>query len=143
MGDFNVVLRSSKRIGGRTVDYMAKKLMNALDDIGMIELQASGGDFSWYNGRERGAIYSKIDRGVANSDWWGMFPDTSLSFLPETTSDHKSFILRTFQRKPYARRLFIFEAMLTRDPRSYDVVRHFWLSIPQARPLRLCLDLGK
>ncbi|KAL5555562.1 hypothetical protein UlMin_037798 [Ulmus minor] len=140
MGDFNAVLRSSERVGGRTVDPMAERVMNALDDIGMIELNAAGGDFSWYNGRTRWAIFSKIDRGMANSDWWDLFPNASLSFLPETASDHKPLLLHTSPREVFIRRQFKFEAMWTRDPRSIVVVRHSWLATPHGRPHSQFLD---
>ena len=38
VGDFNAILGSSKRVGGRIVDDLAYMVLNALDDIGMIEL---------------------------------------------------------------------------------------------------------
>ncbi|KAL5541135.1 hypothetical protein UlMin_044352 [Ulmus minor] len=101
MGGFNAVVHSSERVGGRTVDPLAERVMNALDDIGMIELIAYGGDFSWYNGRSRGVIFWKIDHGMANLDWWDLFPNATLSFLPETTSDHKPLVLRTSPREVF------------------------------------------
>ncbi|KAL5577574.1 hypothetical protein UlMin_019273 [Ulmus minor] len=140
MGDFNAVLHSSERVGGRTVDPLAERVMNALDDIGMIELNAANGDFSWYNGRSRRAIFSKIDRGMANSDWWDLFPNASLSFLPETASDHKPLLLHTSPREVFIPRQFKFEAMWTRDPRSFAVVRHSWLATPHGRPHTQFLD---
>ncbi|KAL5550973.1 hypothetical protein UlMin_001149 [Ulmus minor] len=115
MGDFNVELRSSKRIGGRRTNNMAEVVMNALDDVGMIELQAFGGEFSWYNGRVNGAIYSKIDRGMANTEWWCLFPNASLRYLSETNFDRKPLILRTSICEPYVRKQFKFEAIWTRD----------------------------
>ncbi|KAL5555798.1 hypothetical protein UlMin_038034 [Ulmus minor] len=36
----------------------------------MIELQASGVPFFWNNRQDVCVIYSKIDRGVVNSEWW-------------------------------------------------------------------------
>ena len=39
-------------------------VLNALDDIGMIEWQALGGPFYRNNRRDVGVIYSKIDRGL-------------------------------------------------------------------------------
>ena len=36
--NFNVILRSTERIGGRIVDDLAYMVLNILDDVGMIEL---------------------------------------------------------------------------------------------------------
>ena len=81
IGNFNSLIHSSERVGGRVVDNMADIVLNALDDIGVIKLQASGRVFSWNNRREVGRIHSKIDRAFAKSDWWAVFPNAYRSYF--------------------------------------------------------------
>ncbi|KAL5539435.1 hypothetical protein UlMin_043986 [Ulmus minor] len=100
IGDFNTVLRSFERVGGRDRDPVADYVLEAMDNLGMIELNISGGDFSWRNRREVRPIHSKIDRGLANVDWWSLFPNASLCYLPETMSDHKPLLLYTSPQEP-------------------------------------------
>ena len=75
------------------MDLIAKVVLQAVDYLGMIELNVSRYEFCWSNRRDGGKIYSKIYRGVANADWWALFPDASLNFMPETTSNHKPLLL--------------------------------------------------
>ena len=46
MGDFNAILRNYEWLVGRARDNMADVVLNALDDIGMKELLASGAELS-------------------------------------------------------------------------------------------------
>ena len=47
IGDFNVVLHSNEGVGERLCDPMANVVFNLLKDMGMIELYAADGVFSW------------------------------------------------------------------------------------------------
>ncbi|KAL5560653.1 hypothetical protein UlMin_036864 [Ulmus minor] len=111
IGDFNAVLCSSERVGGRVRDPLANYVLEAMDNLGMIELNISRREFSWRNRREVRHIHSKIDRGLANVDWWSLFPEASLCYLPETVSDHKPLLLHTSPQDPFTRKPFRFEAM--------------------------------
>ena len=49
------VLRSSESFRARIVDPLASLVLNALDNLGMIEIQDAGVKFSWVNVKMRRA----------------------------------------------------------------------------------------
>lgn len=66
MGDFNAVLRPDDRVNGQPVhDSETRDFKDFLINTGLCELKTIGRDFTWTNGH----IFSKIDKGLANSDW--------------------------------------------------------------------------
>ncbi|KAL5562053.1 hypothetical protein UlMin_031800 [Ulmus minor] len=96
----------------------------------MLLIPTSGSNFSWTNCKQGNRrISSKIDRDVVNEDWWRSFPNASIRMLPQTTSDHNPQILYCFGQVYFAKRLFRFKAMWTKDKRSHWVVNQAWWSL--------------
>lgn len=70
MGDFNNVLRSQDRIGGRIVtDNEYGGLSKMLDTTGLYEMDNIGDHFTWSNKQSDSTIYSRIDRVIGNIEW--------------------------------------------------------------------------
>ncbi|KAL5563120.1 hypothetical protein UlMin_032867 [Ulmus minor] len=135
MGDFNTIWSSSDRSSGSGMDIGSRRMRSALDNLGMILIPASGGNYTWSNHRQgHRRIRSKIDRVVANDEWWSCFPNASIRMLPQTTSDHNPQILYCFGQNSFAKRPFRFEAMWTEDKRSYWVVNQAWQSFNHQFP---------
>ncbi|KAL5548196.1 hypothetical protein UlMin_003427 [Ulmus minor] len=83
MGDFNEVLYREDRHGGREETSSSVHMINAVDNLGLVELPSQGLKYSWTNGRIAGhEIRAKLDRVVANSDWWHLFPNAEMKILP-------------------------------------------------------------
>ncbi|KAL5551835.1 hypothetical protein UlMin_002011 [Ulmus minor] len=110
LGDFNGICNRQDRSSNRRLD---------------------GGSRTMY-GRQR--VNSRIDRGVANEDWWRLFPNAMLQFLPQTSSDHHPQVLSCFGQNVYAKRPFRFEAAWVEDRCCYGVVNHAWSRRSHPRP---------
>ena len=143
MGDFNGVLYREDRHGGREETSSSVHMINDVDNLGLVELPSQGLKYSWTNGRIAGhEIRAKLDRGVANSDWWHLFPNADTKILPQNSSDHSPILLNSKGCSLFIRRSFRFEAIWTRDRRSHWVVEHAWAKGFHAKPsTRLCRSL--
>ncbi|KAL5557491.1 hypothetical protein UlMin_039727 [Ulmus minor] len=135
LGDFNGIYNRQDRSSNRRLDGGSRIMCEALDNLGMITIPSSGFFYSWSNrryGRQR--VNSRIDRGVANEDWWRLFPNARLQLLPQTSSDHHPQVLSCFGQNMYAKRPFRFEAAWVEDRRYYGVVNHAWSRRFHPRP---------
>ncbi|KAL5537352.1 hypothetical protein UlMin_045880 [Ulmus minor] len=135
IGDFNGIWVSSDRSSNRGLDNGSRRMRNAMDNLGMITIPHSGFSYTWTNRRRNhGLVHSWIDRGVANEEWWRLFPNASIQILPQTTSDYNPQVLHCFGQQSYAKRPFWFEAAWVEDQRSYWVVNHAWWTKSHPRP---------
>ncbi|KAL5538574.1 hypothetical protein UlMin_045893 [Ulmus minor] len=135
IGDFNTIWSSTDCSSGSGMDIGSRRMRSALNNLGMLLIPASGGNYSGSNRRQGNRrIRSKIDRAVANEEWWRSFPNASIRMLPQTTSDHNPQILYCFGQNSFAKRPFRFEAMWTEDERSYWVVNQAWKSMNHQFP---------
>ncbi|KAL5581946.1 hypothetical protein UlMin_014388 [Ulmus minor] len=143
MGDFNGVLYREDRHGGREETSSSVHMINAVDNLGLVELPSQGLKYSWTNGRIAGhEIRAKLDRAVANSDWWQLFPNAEMKILPRNSSDHSPILLNSEGCSSFVRRPFRFEAIWTRDKRSHWVVEHAWAKGFHSKPsTRFCKSL--
>ena len=120
IGDFNGVWASRDHSSNKRVDRDSKIMREALYNLGMLSIPSSGFYFTWSNNRQgRNRINSRMDRGVANENWWGLFPNASIKLMPQSTSDHNSQVLYCFGQHTFAKRPFRFEAAWVEDQRSY------------------------
>ncbi|KAL5571536.1 hypothetical protein UlMin_021133 [Ulmus minor] len=135
LGDFNGIFLRRERSSNRGIDSASVAMRDALDNIGMIDIPSSGSKFSFCNNRLAfDMVRSKLDRGMANSQWWDIFPRVSLRILPANSSDHCPLVLNTMGEDGFLKRPFRFEPMWVEDPRSYLVVQHSWLSRQHHQP---------
>ncbi|KAL5568672.1 hypothetical protein UlMin_025247 [Ulmus minor] len=96
IGDFNGVLYREDRHGGREETSSSVHMINAMDNLGLVELPSQGLNYSWVNGRVAGhEIKAKLDRAIVNSDWWSLFPNADMKILTQNISDPSPIILNT------------------------------------------------
>lgn len=71
MADFNIVLNSNERIGGRPVDqHVVREFLECLEDTDILDVSTRGLAYTWSNrrdGEER--ILSRIDRVLVSEAW--------------------------------------------------------------------------
>lgn len=113
-GDFNEILFASEKIGGATRSLTAmQNFSDTLDRGGLIDLQGHDSPFTWYN-KKKGvdAIFERLDRMVANTAWFEMFPLFSVKVLDFYGSDHRPLVLdlrKSACKKTFVKRRFYFE----------------------------------
>ncbi|XP_058756821.1 uncharacterized protein LOC131630043 [Vicia villosa] len=89
VGDFNNVLKSNDRIGGRmVVPQEFQDLHDMMDSCGLSEMDNTGDYFTWHNKQVNDPIYTRIDRVIGNSLWFQVM-DMHLRHLPPSVSDHE------------------------------------------------------
>ncbi|CAL5212160.1 unnamed protein product [Lathyrus oleraceus] len=89
LGDYNNVLKSIDRIGGRKVTEVEHRdLTNLMEDAGLHEMDSRGQHFTWSNNQGENAIYSRIDRLLGNTDWFQQNMDCTLTVMHPSVSDH-------------------------------------------------------
>ncbi|GAU38712.1 hypothetical protein TSUD_396400 [Trifolium subterraneum] len=87
MGDFNNVLKSQDRIGGRTVTESEYRDLSTMMEItSLYEMDSTGDHYTWSNKQSDCAIYSQIDRVIVNLDWLQI--DYTLHVMHPSVSDH-------------------------------------------------------
>ncbi|XP_058752429.1 uncharacterized protein LOC131625599 [Vicia villosa] len=95
MGDFNNVLCSTDKIGGRLVkEYEYSYLIKMMEKNGLYEMESKGDKYTWFNNHVDGAIYSRIDRVIANVEWLQQNNHLSLYVMGPNISDHSLLCLK-------------------------------------------------
>jgi endonuclease/exonuclease/phosphatase family metal-dependent hydrolase len=90
MGDFNEILYSFEKEGGRTrPNKFRLAFQEALINCGLSDLGYTGEKFTWH----RGGIRETLDRAVACDDWRGKFPDAKVENMNYSRSDHRPLLL--------------------------------------------------
>ncbi|KAL5577840.1 hypothetical protein UlMin_019539 [Ulmus minor] len=111
IGDYNSICSSNNRSSNCGIDRGSRLMIEAMDNLGMISIPSSGFYFTWSNRRnDMNRVNSRLDRGMANEEWWGLFPNSSIELLPQTSSDHNPQVLSCFGQQSTVKRHFRFEA---------------------------------
>jgi hypothetical protein len=81
LGDFNVILDQSEKLGGRPFSNSSNDVFRSfMDQLGMIDLGFTGNPFTWSDNRQgKHLIKERLDRGLSSSQWIHLFPTFSLA----------------------------------------------------------------
>ncbi|GMI85864.1 hypothetical protein HRI_002255700 [Hibiscus trionum] len=125
IGDFNEILFASEKRGGllRSERQMTS-FRNVLEDCSLSDIGYRGRWFTWQKGvNSAGHVRERLDRGVANSEWWESYPNFSLTHLAHTFSDHCPLLLDTNPQGEQQRfHTFHFEAAWLMEELAYGGV---------------------
>ncbi|KAH7863070.1 hypothetical protein Vadar_012922 [Vaccinium darrowii] len=125
MGDFNVVLRRSERIGEFDLPA-ASEFRQCLLATNMEEMITRGFWFTWTNCRGGGGTnMSRIDRVLVNNSWLDVFPDTEALAHAPGISDHCSLLVTVLKEVAY-RRPFRFFNFWMKHHQFKVLVRTSW-----------------
>lgn len=143
-GDFNNVLCSFEKLGGNcTTNVHMIRFQNFLNQGNLCSLNASGVPFTWTNNhKDDSIIYERLDRAVANPNWFKFFPNTSLENLPIVGSDHGPICISILSKSGGLQNNFKFEAMWSNHPDFVEVVQKAWCNHVVGSPLQRFVTLS-
>ncbi|XP_028802481.1 uncharacterized protein LOC114757572 [Neltuma alba] len=126
-GDFNATLRGNERVPiNRGLNGADKSFVDWVRGCYLNEVDFQGPRFTW----SRGNSYSRIDRVLANSEWFETFTDTSVLHLPKLKSDHCPLLVKLNRQRRSRGKTnhFCFFAPWVTHEGFNDVVRNAWRS---------------
>jgi len=128
-GDFNELLSSDDKLGGRPISlYRANIFKECLDACNMADLDFQGPRYTWTNKNDLcSLIQERLDRFFANPDWCVLYPEAQVTHLPRCSSDHCP-VLMELEPQPSIRlnRPFRFHSFWLSDTSFPKIVQNAW-----------------
>ncbi|RVX12865.1 LINE-1 retrotransposable element ORF2 protein [Vitis vinifera] len=123
-GDFNVIRRSSKKLGGSRLTPSMKDFDDFIRDCELIDLPLRSASFTWSNMQEN-PVCKRLDCFLYSNEWEQVFPQSLQGVLPRWTSDHWPIVLETnpFKWGPMP---FRFENMWLQHPNFKESFGRWW-----------------
>lgn len=151
-GDFNATLLYEEKEGGVPVrESQIENFRSALDDCGLQDLDYLGDTFTWTNRQgESDQIIERLDKFIANEEYWQLFPNCSVTHLNWANSDHRPIMLQatsdldSSDLGKHKRRIFRFEEVWATQPECRSLITRTgqWGSHHTGFPrLELCLKM--
>jgi len=96
LGDFNDILDAHEKRGGAIRPrWLINGFRQVVSDAGLTKVYMKGYPYTWFKslGTPR-AVEVKLDRGLANADWFRMFPNVTIENLVAPTLNHYPLLLK-------------------------------------------------
>ena len=110
VGDYNVISNVDETLGGlpynmrKSIDFIA-----IIEACGLVDIGFSGHRFTWSNKRGiNHRIWKRLDRALVNDLWLEKMPQTTITHLSTTGSDHCPLLLEMVSTKADHITYFIF-----------------------------------
>lgn len=122
-GDFNDIMKKEK-FGGNRVNFMCMHdFNNVIQNYNLLDLGFTGQKFTWSNCRKNNLILERLDHFLANPLWLAKFPQTLVTHLSRTHSDHCPLILSTNPNSRHASKPFRLKSIWSNHP-FFDTLVH-------------------
>ena len=102
----------------------------------LVDLQSVGDRFSWAGQRGNHLVKCCLDRTMANTKWFEMFPASQTEFLEIGESDHRPLVTFIAVEREEPRKCFRFDSRMMSKDGFEDTVRRGWKGIGQAQLLQ-------
>ena len=86
-GDFNVIRRSSEKLGGSSPTSSMKDFDGFIRECELFDPPLWSAPFTWSNMQES-SVCKRLDRFLSSNEWEHYFPQSLQEVLPKRTSDH-------------------------------------------------------
>ena len=127
-GDFNELLKSHEKHGGRLRPYgQMEKFREVLDECNLLDLGYVGNKFTWSKNLPNGGmVWERLDRAVSTTDWIELFPATKVQTLSCVSSDHSPILILPEGFGIKSQRSWRFEQMWLENRGCHDAVLEVW-----------------
>jgi hypothetical protein len=131
-GDFNDIMDANEKRGSTTrPPWLINGFRQAVLDAGVSDISVTGYPYTWFKflGTPR-AVEERLDRALANNDWFALFPNAKLENLVAPVSDHYPIFLECspVDRRHSHQRHFHFENAWKLEPGFNDFFTDRWTS---------------
>ncbi|GJV84096.1 zinc finger, CCHC-type containing protein [Tanacetum coccineum] len=128
LGDFNVSFSADEKSTGTSyIDTELRDFQECVEDLELLDVNSTGLRFTW-NQKPKGddGILKKIDRIMANLEFYVSFVESSALFQPYRISYHSLVVLCIPMHSTRKPRPFKFYNLLVHNTRFKDVVTNGW-----------------
>ncbi|XP_019259894.1 PREDICTED: uncharacterized protein LOC109237950 [Nicotiana attenuata] len=123
MGDYNTIPQHTDRVQGSIVqEYEVSDFKKFMIDSNMVELKMNGRRYTWTNSH----VHSKIDWGLANSEWMNKWAHVEVTTLDPYFSDHTPLVVEIGGRGSKGAKPFKFFNHLAKHPEFITLVKKTW-----------------
>ena len=131
MGDFNEILKSHEKLGGRPRPLtQMQEFRDVIDECGFRDLGFIGNKFTWHkNVMGSDSIWERLDRAVANGDWEVLFPASKVSHLECGCSDHTPIVIHPLGIPIKHHKPWRFEQVWLQDEGCHITMEGAWRSV--------------
>nr|GEX55216.1 hypothetical protein [Tanacetum cinerariifolium] len=127
LGDFNAALTLDMLTGSSTIDISMQKFKERVDNIEVMDIQKTGLKYTWtQKSKGTNGVLKKIDRVMANIDFFDAFPGGHAIFQPYRISDHSPVVLCLPTTVKAKSKPFMFSNILIQNSRFKQVVMEGW-----------------
>ncbi|RVW30590.1 hypothetical protein CK203_086057 [Vitis vinifera] len=123
-GDFNVIRRSSEKLGGSSLTSSMKDFDSFIRECELLDPPLRNTSFTWSNMQESPEC-KRLDRFLYSNEWGHLFPQGLQKTLPRRTSDHWPIVLDTNPFK-WGPTPFRFKNMWLQHPNFKENFRNWW-----------------
>lgn len=114
VGDNNVITSTEENLGG--IPYNIRKFLDIISIISIIEAC----------GMINQIIWKRLDRGLSCDTLLELIPQTTISYLPSTDSDHYPLLLEIMNKEEGHTRYFKFHTCWVDNPNFLETVKSYW-----------------
>ena len=136
-GDFNELLKSHEKNGGRLRPYgQMESFKQVLDECNLLDLGYMGNKFTWSKSFPNGGmVWERLDRVVSTVEWLDLFLVTKVQTLSCVTSDHSPILILPNGFGAKLKRPWRFEQMWLENRGCYDTVKSTWERAAMGSPM--------
>jgi len=129
LGDFNQIAAASEHysINQSLLNLRGMEdLQCCLRDSQLSDLPSRGVFFTWSNHQQDNPILRKLDRALANGEWFAVFPSALAVFDPPGDSDHAPCIILIDNQPPPSKKSFKYFSFLSSHPSYLAALSTAW-----------------
>ena len=125
VGDFNNIMSQEEKIGGNAYPHwLIDGFQQTTLDCDLVDLDMVGYPFTWERGQGTSEWTEvRLDRVMVNQAWSRLSPNSKLTNLEFSSSDHYPLFLEILRRQSLTpSRLFRFENSWLKEPLFFQIV---------------------